>query len=80
MLPGNKYIVRIDGQEIDFTAQLRTVSSKASFTPYFALSEDDRARLSYVAELSIVSFSWGQSERCHQGQNPDQTIRRFHGR
>lgn len=57
MLPGNDYILRIDGQQIDFTAQLRTISSEASFTPYFALSEDDRARLSYVAELNIIDPS-----------------------
>lgn len=54
MLPGNQYTLKIDGQKNDFTAQLRSISSKASFTPYFALSENDRARLSYVAELDIT--------------------------
>lgn len=54
MLPGNRYTLKIDGQKNTFTAQLRTISSEASFTPYFALSEDDRARLSYVAELDIT--------------------------
>lgn len=54
MRPGMEYSLKIDGQQQDFTAQLRTISSQASFTPYFALSEDDRSRLSYVAELDVT--------------------------
>lgn len=54
MIPGKEFLLRIDGQDTSFKAQLRTVSSEASFTPYFALSERDRSRLSYVAKLDLV--------------------------
>lgn len=54
MLPGSEYRLRIDGQEKVFSVRLRSISSVASFTPYFALSEKDRSRLSYIAELEIV--------------------------
>jgi HlyD family secretion protein len=32
---------------------VRWVSADASFTPYFALTEHDRSRLSYLAELDL---------------------------
>jgi len=52
--PGESYPVMIDGQMDTFTARLRTISSEASFTPYYALSEKDRSRLVYVAELDLL--------------------------
>jgi len=45
--------VRIDGEEGVFSGKVRWVSSDASFTPYFALTEHDRSRLSYLAEIDI---------------------------
>lgn len=54
MTPGETYRVQIDGQMDTFTARLRTISSEASFTPYYALSEKDRSRLVYVAELDLL--------------------------
>jgi HlyD family secretion protein len=35
---------------------VRWVSSEAAFTPYFALTERDRGRLSYVAKVDIGEF------------------------
>jgi HlyD family secretion protein len=32
---------------------VRWVSSDATFTPYFALTEHDRSRLSFLAEIDI---------------------------
>ena len=32
---------------------MRWVSADASFTPYFALTEHDRSRLSYLAEVDV---------------------------
>jgi HlyD family secretion protein len=32
---------------------VRTVSHEAAFTPYFALTERDRGRLSYVAKIDL---------------------------
>ena len=54
MTPGQTYGVRVDGQEAPYSARLRTISSDASFTPYYALSEKDRSRLVYVAELDLL--------------------------
>jgi len=54
MTPGETYRVRVDGQETPFSARLRTISSDASFTPYYALNEKDRSRLVYVAELDLL--------------------------
>ena len=54
MLPGDDYRLLIDGQQQVFSTRLRSISSVASFTPYFALSEKDRSRLSYIAELEIL--------------------------
>lgn len=45
--------VRVDGIDHVFAGELRTVASEAAFTPYFALTERDRGRLSYVAEIVL---------------------------
>lgn len=51
--PGETIDVRIDGVAGSFAGRVRWVSSDASFTPYFALTEHDRSRLSYLAEIDI---------------------------
>lgn len=51
--PGKQLNVRIDGNAQNFTGTVRWVSADASFTPYFALTEHDRSRLSYLAEVDI---------------------------
>lgn len=51
--PGVEARVRVDGSDELFVARVRSVSSEAAFTPYYALTERDRGRLSYVAELDI---------------------------
>ena len=50
---GQRFRVTVDGIEQPFMAQLRSVRSEASFTPYYALSGDDASRLSYRAELIL---------------------------
>jgi len=55
--PGNKLTVRIDGDEHPVTGTVRWVSADATFTPYFALTEHDRSRLSYLAEIDIPDAS-----------------------
>ncbi len=52
--PGTTARVRVDGIEAPFAARVRSVSQEASFTPYYALTEHDRGRLSYVAELDLT--------------------------
>jgi HlyD family secretion protein len=46
--------VRIDGYEQAFPARVRWVAADAAFTPYFALSQHDRGRLSYIAEIDLI--------------------------
>ena len=43
----------VDGHDGALTGTVRWVSADASFTPYFALTEHDRARLSFLAEIDV---------------------------
>ena len=51
--PGQRLTVRIDGVNDSLQGTVRWVSADASFTPYFALTEHDRSRLSYLAEVDV---------------------------
>lgn len=51
--PGSTLQVHVDGIATPFTGTVRRISSEPSFTPYFALTERDRGRLSYVAEVLL---------------------------
>lgn len=51
--PGRQLQVRVDGSGEVFTGTVRWVSADASFTPYFALTEHDRSRLTYLAEVDV---------------------------
>ncbi|HVN41082.1 MAG TPA: HlyD family efflux transporter periplasmic adaptor subunit [Myxococcota bacterium] len=53
VVPGVKARVHVDGVKEPFPAHVRTVASEASFTPYHALTERDRGRLVYVAEVDL---------------------------
>jgi len=55
--PGNKLTVRVDGDNRSMTGTVRWVSADAAFTPYFALTEHDRSRLSYLAEIDLPNAS-----------------------
>jgi len=55
--PGKQLDVRIDGVERTMTGTVRWVSTDASYTPYFALTEHDRSRLSYLAEIDLPDAS-----------------------
>jgi len=55
--PGNKLTVRVDGDNRSMTGTVRWVSADAAFTPYFALTEHDRSRLSYLAEIDLPEAS-----------------------
>lgn len=50
---GARFSVRVDGVTQPFTATLERIRSEASFTPYYALSGDDAARLTYRADLFL---------------------------
>ncbi|HEX7046678.1 MAG TPA: HlyD family efflux transporter periplasmic adaptor subunit [Gammaproteobacteria bacterium] len=49
---GSKVTVHVPGFG-NFPGQVRWVSASAAFTPYFALTEHDRDRLSYAAEIDL---------------------------
>jgi HlyD family secretion protein len=51
--PGESLQVRVDGVAESFNGRVRWVSADASFTPYFALTQHDRSRLSYLAEIDL---------------------------
>jgi HlyD family secretion protein len=61
--PGVSARIYVDGMERVVDGVVRWVSSDAAFTPYFALTEDDRGRLSYAAKVDIV----GEQRRLPDG-------------
>ena len=50
---GDTVQVRLDGQQKTYAGRVRMIRSEPSFTPYFALTGQDAARLSYLAEISL---------------------------
>ena len=51
--PGSPVELRIDGLDDPVTGAVRWVASEAAFTPYFALTERDRGRLTYEAKVDL---------------------------
>jgi HlyD family secretion protein len=51
---GTKALIHVDGLGESIEGRVRWVASEAAFTPYYALTERDRGRLSYVAKVDIV--------------------------
>jgi HlyD family secretion protein len=51
--PGRSIDVRVDGVDGVLEGTVRWVSADATFTPYFALTEHDRSRLSFLAEIDV---------------------------
>ncbi len=61
--PGTEARVYVDGLTEPFDGSVRWISSEAAFTPYFALTEHDRGRLSFLAKVDIL----GARERLPDG-------------
>jgi HlyD family secretion protein len=51
--PGTRTRVRVDGRDGHLTGVVRFVSAEAAFTPYYALTQEDRSRLSYLALIDL---------------------------
>ncbi|HET6604726.1 MAG TPA: HlyD family efflux transporter periplasmic adaptor subunit [Xanthomonadaceae bacterium] len=49
--PGTELTVRIDGREV--TGVVRRIAAEPAFTPFFALTQKDRSRLAYLAEVDL---------------------------
>jgi HlyD family secretion protein len=54
VVPGTFLEVRVDGVAEALSGRVRTVSSDPLFTPHFALTERDRSRLAYLAEVDVL--------------------------
>jgi HlyD family secretion protein len=52
-LPGTQTRVRVDGHDGDLTGVVRFVSADAAFTPYYALTQEDRSRLAYLTYIDL---------------------------
>ncbi|GAB5499806.1 MAG: HlyD family efflux transporter periplasmic adaptor subunit [Pseudohongiellaceae bacterium] len=50
---GTQLPVTVDGIADPLPGTVRRIAAEPSFTPYFALTERDRSRLSYIAEISL---------------------------
>ncbi len=61
--PGTQVSINVDGIETPFSGTVRRIANETSFTPYFSLTESDRGRLSYLAEITIET----QRERLPDG-------------
>ncbi|HEY5645176.1 MAG TPA: HlyD family efflux transporter periplasmic adaptor subunit [Pseudomonadales bacterium] len=53
--PGGLATLRVDGHPQQYEGRIRWISSDAAFTPYYALTQHDRSRLAYLAEIDLVS-------------------------
>lgn len=53
-VPGTRVTIRVDGISEPLEGVVRWVSSEAAFTPYFALTEEDRGRLTFAAKIDVV--------------------------
>lgn len=50
---GTKVSLRADGVPAPFAGTVRYVSEQASFTPYYSLTQKDRSRLAFLAEITV---------------------------
>lgn len=51
---GSPAEVRVDGVDRVFRGRVRYLSNEAAYTPYYALSQRERARLAFLAEVEII--------------------------
>lgn len=52
--PGAVAKIFVDGIEKPIAGRVRWVASEAAFTPYYALTERDRGRLTYLAKVDVA--------------------------
>jgi HlyD family secretion protein len=50
---GDRARVKIEGDTLTYAGTVRMIRSSPSFTPYYALTGQDAARLSYLAEIQL---------------------------
>lgn len=52
--PGMAARIHVDGLDKPLLGRVRWIASEPAFTPYFALTERDRGRLTYLAKIDIT--------------------------
>lgn len=57
--PGDELTVHVDGLPETFTGTVRWISADPAFTPYYALNQEDRSRLMYLAEIDLPDTTAG---------------------
>ncbi len=50
---GDTLTIHIDGMEQSYTGNLRWIATEPAFTPYYALNQEERSRLMYLAEVQL---------------------------
>jgi HlyD family secretion protein len=60
IVPGTPAQIFIDGLPEPLGGRVRWVASEAAFTPYFALTERDRGRLSFAAKVDLDAAAAGR--------------------
>jgi HlyD family secretion protein len=52
-LAGTRVEASVDGEAESFAGTVRFVAAEAAFTPYYSLTQKDRSRLAYLAEITL---------------------------
>ncbi len=50
---GDVLVVHVDGLDKQLTGSLRWVATEPAYTPYYALNQEERSRLMYLAEVQL---------------------------
>jgi HlyD family secretion protein len=53
LVAGDPVLIRLDGLEAVFEGSLRWISNEPAFTPYYAMNQEQRSRLVYLAEVAL---------------------------
>ena len=52
--PGTRARVYVDGMATPVDGRVRWIATESAFTPYYALTEDDRGRLTFAAKVDLA--------------------------
>lgn len=51
---GDELVVHVDGLEKSLKGRVRWISTEPAFTPYYALNQEERSRLMYLAKIQLA--------------------------
>lgn len=55
----DRVTVRVDGRDAPLEGHVRWISAEPAFTPYYALNQENRSRLVYLAEIALPDSAAG---------------------